>query len=59
MSGAGAVAGILLAVFLSLAVRPLLPPPLTVPISGASIVLAFAVSCGTGLLWRTINSSLG
>ena len=51
MSGGGAVAGILAAVVLSLAVRPLLPDPLTVPISGASIVLAFAVSCGTGLFF--------
>jgi putative ABC transport system permease protein len=51
MSGAGAIAGVLVAVALSLSVRPLLPGPLTVPISGVSIVLAFAVSCGTGLLF--------
>jgi putative ABC transport system permease protein len=51
MSGAGALAGTLIAVALSLAVRPLLPPPLTVSISGLSIVLAFVVSCGTGLLF--------
>jgi putative ABC transport system permease protein len=38
-------------------VRPLLPAPLTVPISGASIVLAFAVSCGTGLLFGYLPAS--
>jgi len=51
MSGAGALAGTMVAVALSLTVRPLLPHPMTVPISGLSIVLAFAVSCGTGLLF--------
>jgi putative ABC transport system permease protein len=51
MSGAGALVGTIVAVALSLTVRPLLPHPLTVPISGISIVLAFAVSCGTGLLF--------
>jgi putative ABC transport system permease protein len=51
MSGAGALAGTAIAVALSLVVRPLLPPPLTVSISGLSIVLAFVVSCGTGLLF--------
>jgi putative ABC transport system permease protein len=57
MSGAGAVAGILVAVALSLAVQPLLPRLLTVPISGVSIVLAFAVSCGTGLLFGYLPAS--
>ena len=57
MSGAGALAGIMVAVVLSLTVRPLLPHPLTVPISGASIVLAFAVSCGTGLLFGYLPAS--
>jgi putative ABC transport system permease protein len=57
MSGAGALAGTMLAVVLSLTVRLLLPPPLTVPISGASIVLAFAVSCGTGLLFGYLPAS--
>jgi len=57
MSGAGALAGILVAVVLSLAVRPLLPHPLTVPISSVSIVLAFAVSCGTGLLFGYLPAS--
>jgi putative ABC transport system permease protein len=51
MSGAGAVVGAVSAVMLSLAVRPLLPPPLTVSISGMSIALALTVSCGTGVLF--------
>jgi putative ABC transport system permease protein len=57
MSGAGALAGILVAVVLSLAVRSLLPHPLTVPISSASIVFAFAVSCGTGVLFGYLPAS--
>jgi putative ABC transport system permease protein len=51
MSGAGAVVGAVSAVMLSLAVRPLLPSPLTVSISGMSIALALIVSCGTGVLF--------
>ena len=51
MSGAGAVVGAAGAVMLSLAVRPLLPPGLTVSISGMSIALALVVSCGTGVLF--------
>jgi putative ABC transport system permease protein len=51
MSGAGAVAGATAAVIVSLAVSALLPPPLTVSISGMSLVLAVVVSCGTGMLF--------
>jgi putative ABC transport system permease protein len=51
MSGAGAIVGAVGAVMLSLAVRPLLPSPLTVSISGMSIALALIVSCGTGVLF--------
>jgi putative ABC transport system permease protein len=51
MSGAGAIVGAVGAVMLSLAVRPLLPPGLTVSISGMSIALALVVSCGTGVLF--------
>jgi len=57
MSGAGALAGSLIAVALSLAIRPLLPPPLTVSISSLSIGLAFVVSCGTGLLFGYLPAS--
>lgn len=51
MSGAGAIVGAVGAVMLSLVVRPLLPPGLTVSISGMSIALALVVSCGTGVLF--------
>jgi putative ABC transport system permease protein len=51
MSGAGAVVGTLGAVAVALGARALVPHPLTVSISGMSIVLAFAVSFGTGLVF--------
>jgi putative ABC transport system permease protein len=51
ISGAGAVVGTVSAVMLSLAVRRLLPPSLSVSISGMSIALALFVSCGTGVLF--------
>jgi putative ABC transport system permease protein len=51
MSGAGAIVGTVSAVLLSLAIRPLLPPPLTVSISGLSIAVALVVSCGTGVIF--------
>lgn len=51
ISGTGAVAGILIAVSIPILTRPLLPGNLTVPISGLSIVLAFVVSCFTGILF--------
>ncbi len=51
ISGTGALVGILIAVSIPMMVRPLLPDGLTVPISGYSVVLAFAVSCLTGALF--------
>lgn len=51
MSGAGAAVGTLGAVLLALIARALVPHPLTISISGMSIVLAFAVSCGTGVFF--------
>jgi putative ABC transport system permease protein len=51
MSGAGAIVGAAAAVMLTLAVAPLLPAGLSVPISGVSIALALVVSCGTGVLF--------
>jgi putative ABC transport system permease protein len=51
MSGAGAAVGTLGAVAVALVARALVPHPFTVSISGMSIVLAFAVSCGTGLFF--------
>jgi len=57
MSGAGAIVGAMTAVMLTLAVAPLLPAGLSVPISGLSIALALVVSCGTGVLFGYLPAS--
>ena len=57
ISGTGAVAGILIAVSIPILTRPLLPGNFTVPISGLSIVLAFVVSCFTGILFGYLPAS--
>jgi putative ABC transport system permease protein len=57
MSGAGAIVGAVTAVMLTLAVAPLLPAGLSVPISGLSIALALVVSCGTGVLFGYLPAS--
>jgi putative ABC transport system permease protein len=51
ISGTGAIAGILAASSLPLIVQPFLPGHLSVPISWISIVVAFVVSCSTGLIF--------
>ena len=51
ISGGGAVIGILLGLAIPVAIQPLLPGNLRVPISGLSVVIAFAVSCSTGLFF--------
>jgi len=51
ISGAGAVAGILLAVSIPAVAQQFLPPQMTVPISWVSVVVAFVVSCLTGVLF--------
>jgi putative ABC transport system permease protein len=51
ISGGGAVIGILIGVAIPVAIQPLLPGNLRVPISGLSVVIAFAVSCSTGLFF--------
>ena len=57
ISGTGAVVGILIALSLPILVRPLLPDGLTIPISGLSIVVAFAVSCLTGVVFGYLPAS--
>jgi putative ABC transport system permease protein len=57
ISGAGAIAGISLAIAASVLVRPLLPGNLSVPISNLSILIAFAVSCSTGLIFGYLPAS--
>ncbi|HET7105469.1 MAG TPA: ABC transporter permease [Candidatus Acidoferrum sp.] len=51
ISGGGAVIGILIGVGIPVLVQQLLPGNLRVPISGMSVVLAFLVSCSTGLFF--------
>ncbi len=51
ISGIGAVIGILIAVSVPVAVQPLLPGNLRVPVSWVSVVVAFLVSSFTGVLF--------
>jgi putative ABC transport system permease protein len=51
ISGGGAVIGILIGVGIPVLVQQLLPGNLRVPISGLSVILAFLVSCSTGLFF--------
>jgi putative ABC transport system permease protein len=53
ISGIGALVGILIAVGVKIVVEPLLPVEynIRIPISLASIVISFVVSCGTGVLF--------
>jgi putative ABC transport system permease protein len=51
ISGGGAVIGILIGVGIPVIVQQLLPGNLRVPISAMSVVLAFLVSCSTGLFF--------
>jgi putative ABC transport system permease protein len=51
ISGSGGIVGIFIAVLIPVLIQPLLPGNLTVPISGWSIVVAFFVSCFTGVLF--------
>lgn len=51
ISGGGAVIGILLGLAIPVLVQQLLPGNLRVPVSGASVVVAFLVSCCTGIFF--------
>jgi putative ABC transport system permease protein len=51
ISGGGAVLGILIGLAIPVAVQFFLPGNLRVPVSSASVVLAFVVSCSTGLFF--------
>ena len=57
ISGTGAVLGILIALGIPFLLRPLMPDGLTIPISGLSIVVAFAVSCMTGVVFGYLPAS--
>jgi putative ABC transport system permease protein len=51
ISGGGAVIGILLGLVIPVMVQQLLPGNLRAPVSGTSVVVAFLVSCSTGLFF--------
>jgi putative ABC transport system permease protein len=51
ISGFGSLLGILIALSIPIIVRPLLPGNLRVPVPWIAVVLAFLVSCSTGLLF--------
>ena len=57
ISGSGAVAGILLAVSIPVLAQQFLPPQMNIPISGVSVVVAFVVSCLTGVLFGYLPAS--
>ncbi len=57
ISGGGAVIGILIGIAIPVFVQQLLPGNLRVPISPLSVVLAFLVSCSTGLLFGYLPAS--
>jgi putative ABC transport system permease protein len=51
ISGTGATVGITIVASIPFFVRPLLPPGVTIPISGLSMAVAFGVSCVTGVIF--------
>jgi putative ABC transport system permease protein len=51
ISGTGSVLGILIALTIPILLRPLIPDGLTIPISGLSMLVAFVVSCTTGIVF--------
>jgi putative ABC transport system permease protein len=51
ISGGGAVLGILIGLAIPVGIQPLLPGNLRVSVSGLSVIIAFAVSCSTGLFF--------
>jgi putative ABC transport system permease protein len=51
ISGGGAVLGILIGLAIPVAIQPFLPGNLRVPVSSLSVIIAFAVSCSTGLFF--------
>ena len=51
ISGGGAVVGILIGLAIPALIQPLLPGNLRVPISGLSVLIAFGISCSTGLFF--------
>jgi putative ABC transport system permease protein len=57
ISGGGAVIGILIGIALPVAAQFFLPGNLRVPVSGLSVLIAFVVSCSTGLFFGYLPAS--
>jgi len=57
ISGFGSLLGILIAVAIPVAVQPLLPGNLRVPVPWQSVVLAFLVSCSVGVFFGYLPAS--
>ncbi len=57
ISGGGAVLGILIGIAIPVGAQFFLPSNLRIPVSGASVILAFAVSCTTGLFFGYLPAS--
>ena len=57
ISGGGAVIGILIGIAIPVAAQFFLPGNLRVPVSGFSVVIAFVVSCSTGLFFGYLPAS--
>jgi putative ABC transport system permease protein len=57
ISGGGAVIGILIGIAVPVAVQTFLPGNLRVPVSGLSVIIAFVVSCSTGLFFGYLPAS--
>jgi putative ABC transport system permease protein len=51
ISGGGAVLGILIGLAIPAGIQPFLPGNLRVPVSSLSVIIAFVVSCSTGLFF--------
>jgi len=57
ISGGGAVIGILIGLAIPVTAQFFLPGNLRVPVSGMSVILAFVVSCSTGLFFGYLPAS--
>ena len=57
ISGVGATIGIAIALAIPILAQPFLPDGVSIPISGLSIVVAFLVSCFTGMVFGYLPAS--
>jgi putative ABC transport system permease protein len=57
ISGLGATIGIAIALAIPVLARPFLPDGVNIPISGLSVVVAFLVSCLTGMIFGYLPAS--